>query len=200
MIGKIKNFWEKYSIIIVTVSSIVIILVAAIFRIGKKGKYTKLDYFNPFLKNPRLLEKGKRVNSGYPGYEGIQDNFARPLSPSESKSEVKCREILENYFKRPFKKARPDFLRNHITGRHNLELDCYNPGLGLALEYNGKQHYEYTPFFHSTKDAFYNQKYRDDMKRRLCIENGIKLIEVPYTVKYNDLQQYVLQKIKEFGF
>lgn len=192
MISKIRNFWEKYSIVIVTVISIMIILIASLFRIGKKGKYTKLGYFDPFLKNPRLLEKGN-INREYSSNQ-------RSFKPTESRSEIKCREILERYFKKPFRKARPNFLRNHITGRHNLELDCYNPELRLALEYNGAQHYKYIPFFHPTKDAFYNQKYRDDMKHRLCKENGIRLIEIPYTVNYNELENYIVSILKKLGY
>lgn len=42
-------------------------------------------------------------------------------------------EILTGY---RFESVRPDWLRNPLTGR-NLELDCYNDTLKLALEYNG---------------------------------------------------------------
>jgi hypothetical protein len=43
-------------------------------------------------------------------------------------------EILTGY---RFKSVRPGWLENPLTGR-NLELDCYNEYLKLALEYNGK--------------------------------------------------------------
>ena len=29
-----------------------------------------------------------------------------------------------------------------------MELDMYNKEIGVACEYNGKQHYEYVPYFH----------------------------------------------------
>jgi hypothetical protein len=45
---------------------------------------------------------------------------------------------------------------------------------------------------------FYNIKYRDKMKDTLCRENGVKLIVVPYTVKLDDIKQYILDKIKKF--
>lgn len=104
------------------------------------------------------------------------------IKKNESKGENRCRVFLEKYFNKPFTKERPDFLKNVITGS-NLELDCFNKELGLAVEYNGKQHYEYTPHFHKTKDSFLNQKYRDNLKRQLCIKNNIVLIEVDYKTK-----------------
>jgi hypothetical protein len=106
---------------------------------------------------------------------------------------------LEDLFGVPFSKERPDFLRNPVTsdGRdtNNLELDCYNSGLKLAVEYNGVQHYKYVPYFHKNRDAFQNQKYRDYMKREMCEKNGITLIEVPYTVKIPDIRAFLLNKL-----
>jgi len=101
-------------------------------------------------------------------------------------------------FQRPFRKQRPTFLNNPVTGgTYNLELDCYNEELQLAVEFNGRQHYEYVPFFHKNKEAFLNQKYRDEMKRRKCYERGILLIEVPYTEE-KKLETYLLQRLRNY--
>lgn len=112
----------------------------------------------------------------------------------ESKGEAECRRAVEHLTGKPFPKARPNFMMNEISG-HNLELDCYNHQLKLAVEYNGQQHYKYIPYFHTNKDAFYNIKYRDDMKQRLCDQNGITLITVPYTVKHDDIQNYIKDRL-----
>lgn len=114
----------------------------------------------------------------------------------ESKGEKECRRVLEKYTGKLFSKKRPSFLRNHISG-HNLELDCFNDDLKLALEYNGEQHYKYIPYFHSTKDSFYNLKYKDDIKQRLCAENGIHLIIVPYTIPFEHIEKYVKDKLEK---
>ena len=81
-----------------------------------------------------------------------------------------------------------------------MELDCYNPELKLAVEYSGKQHYEYVPYFHKNKEAFLNQKYRDELKRRMCKDNMITLIEVPYTVKIQDIRGYLTNKLLKHGY
>ena len=112
----------------------------------------------------------------------------------ESSGEIECRRVAEMMTGKPFPKKRPDFLKNPVTS-HNLEIDCFCEELKLGIEYNGKQHYKYTPYFHSSKDAFYNTRYRDEMKARLCKENGIKLIIVPYTVKVGDIEEYLKQNL-----
>jgi hypothetical protein len=120
--------------------------------------------------------------------------YTTPVSSDVSKGEAECRRVLEEYFGVKFEKVRPDFLRNPVTSsannKFNLELDCYNADLKIAVEYNGKQHYSFVPFFHRNTDAFTNQKYRDQLKRMLCRDNGVTLIEVPYTIS--------VPKIKEF--
>lgn len=70
----------------------------------------------------------------------------------------------------------------------------------LAIEYNGVQHYKYSPYFHRNKESFHNQKYRDYMKKVMCKDNGITLIEVPYTIKPDDIESYLEKELVKFGF
>jgi hypothetical protein len=115
-----------------------------------------------------------------------------------SRGERRVKLFLEKLFRKPFRKQRPDFLSNPVTGgTFNLELDCYNDELEVAVEFNGRQHYEYVPFFHKNKEAFLNQKYRDEMKRRKCYDRGILLIEVPYTEE-NRLEEYILERLRRY--
>lgn len=119
--------------------------------------------------------------------------------PSESKGEAHSREMAKLIFGKPFEKIRPDMLRNNVTG-HNLELDLYNEELKLAIEYSGAQHYKYIPFFHKNYETFMNQKYRDEIKRMLCQKNDIKLIEIPYTVKLEDIETFIRLESRKLGF
>ena len=81
-------------------------------------------------------------------------------------------------------------MRNSVTGE-NLELDMYNERLRLAVEYNGKQHYEYIPFLHNNSmDNFRTQQYRDH----------IHLIEVPYTVNNEDIERYIRDECRKIGY
>lgn len=110
------------------------------------------------------------------------------------KNEYYCRTIIKAITGRDFVSVRPDWLQNPMTKR-NLELDCYNDELALALEYNGRQHYEYTPSMHSSVDAFESQVYRDEAKKALCRRNGVDLIIVPYTVCRYTLCSYIMDKV-----
>lgn len=118
----------------------------------------------------------------------------------DSRGETETRQVLEHYFRRPFPKSRPDFMVNPVTGsQYNLELDCYNESLRLAVEYQGEQHYKFIPYFHKNREAFLNQKYRDELKRMRCKELGITLIEVPYTEKRR-IREFLTEQLRARGF
>ena len=118
---------------------------------------------------------------------------------TESKGETICRRSIEKIFNKKFIKIRPNFLRNNVTN-FNLELDIFNEELMLAIEYNGRQHYHFTPFFHKNKETFTNQRYRDEIKRMICKNMGIKLIEIPYTVKHEDLYSHIYLAVINLGY
>lgn len=118
------------------------------------------------------------------------------IAPGESKGELECRRVMENLFRVPFPKITPDFLCNNVTGR-NLELDCYNAQLKIAVEYNGRQHYEFVKSMHKNYEAFLNQKYRDLMKQQLCRAAGVRLIIVPYTVKIPDIPEFIYNALQD---
>lgn len=126
-----------------------------------------------------------------------EDKFKMPPK-DDSAGEKMCRQVIEKIFNEDFKKVRPDFLKNSITdSKQNLELDCYNEKLKIAVEYNGRQHYEFVPFFHNnSKAVFQNQQYRDEFKRRVSKENGIFLIEVPYTVELDQIEDFIKNALK----
>lgn len=184
MFETLKQKWNDNGLFILAILSILFILILALLRIGKKGTYDKNRYdiiFMPSLK----LQSQKQPNKE---------------SNKESTGELLCRAYLERKFKRKFDKIRPDFLKNPVTGGYNLELDCYCPELRLAVEYNGAQHYKFIPHFHKNKEAFTNQKYRDEMKRVKCRENNIVLIEVPYTVAHDQISSFLEQKLSQLGY
>lgn len=120
------------------------------------------------------------------------------------RSEERCREILERIFDAPFPKRRPAWLRNDERGTgtgHKLELDCYNEELGLALEYNGRQHRVYPNTWHESKRDFDEQRRRDRLKVVRCMEEGIALIVVPddEIVPYEELYTFITERLEQLG-
>ena len=97
-----------------------------------------------------------------------------------------------------FVKIRPDFLKNEKTGS-NLELDFFNKELKIAVEYNGKQHYKFIPFFHKKYAKFEKMKESDKIKRKLCQEKGILLIIIPYWIKPHNIGNEIRRRAIKFG-
>ena len=73
---------------------------------------------------------------------------------------------------------RPDWL-----GRQSLDL--YIPSLRTAIEYQGIQHYRPVEFF-GGEEALLQRLELDLVKRQLCEENQVRLIEWPYDVEPTD--------------
>ena len=81
-----------------------------------------------------------------------------------------------------------------------MKFDFYLPEKNTCIEYNGKQHYEPIKHF-GGEYAYADQFFRDERKRKFCKENGIKLVEIPYTenneekIKNFLIDQNVIQPI-----
>lgn len=172
--------------------SILFIMIVGFSNIIRKQKGTSTQFFST---------KGSPMNINFSRNKDVyNNNLDKNVDKNMSSGEKECKRVLEEFFNYPFRKVRPDFLKNPATGNTNLELDCYNDKLKLAVEYNGEQHYKFIPFFHKNKEAFMNQKYRDIIKAQICKDHGITLIEVPYTVKLNNIRTFLLHKLKEKGY
>ena len=113
--------------------------------------------------------------------KGIYDQcefrtFIKPLNRWKSEELVyktvkdlyKEHEVIYQY--------KPYFL---ATDKGNMSYDVYICGLKIAIEYQGKQHFEPIDYF-GGKEKFEKQKARDLLKERLSIENGIKLVYINY--------------------
>lgn len=72
-----------------------------------------------------------------------------------------------------------------------LDFQLHN---GIIIEYNGRQHYRYTPYFHKSKQDFVKQQNRDKKLRKYCEDNNIKLIEIPYYI--NNINTYLKRKLQ----
>ncbi len=157
---------------------------------NKLGKY--IDEY--VVQNTPIKKYSEKIKNFYPEKEYRYENIV-----TLGANEGVCRRTLEAIFHRPFPTKRPSFLKNPETGR-SLELDCYNEGLKLALEYNGAQHYEYPNTFHKTKKEFSYQVRRDNYKKDLCKQNGILLLIVPHTISKKEIPHYIQNKLKMSGY
>lgn len=124
----------------------------------------------------------------------------RPQQQKYGKYEEECRRIFQRLFGVPFKKCRPDFLKNPATGK-NLELDGFNAnvrtpiGKGLGFEYNGEQHEKFTRKFHRKQEDFVYQCRKDSWKNIRCKRLNIVLINIPSYVTFDHLEKYIINEL-----
>jgi len=95
----------------------------------------------------------------------------------EAKSRSKIQKATKDFLK--------DFWQKHVVFEEfpvagtKMSLDFYNANKKIAIEVQGRQHTEYTPFFHgNNKYNYINQLRRDQDKQSFCDLNDIRLIEI----------------------
>ena len=158
-------------------------------KIGDKNRKTHEQYVEELkVKNPNIVALGIYVNALTPIlHKCLIDDFewyARPGNIlfgfgcpkcNESKGEKLVRKWLEkNNIKYKYQYSFPD-----CKDINTLPFDFYLPDYNIAIEYQGKQHYESIDYFGGEKSLQYTQKH-DSIKKEYCKNNNIKLLEIPY--------------------
>jgi hypothetical protein len=115
-----------------------------------------------------------------------------PLCNNSFNSERIFRSKIERIFQVPFPKCRPKWLVNPETN-YKLELDCYNEELKLAFEYDGQFHFEVRKGLNNDLDRV---KKLDALKERLCVENDVTLIRIPYFLKSKEFYEKIIHSMK----
>ena len=111
------------------------------------------------------------------------------------KSEALVRTVLEALTGKEFPKTRSQLYNS------GLELDGYCDELRIAFEYQGLQHYQVVRFFPDSEEQFAQRVARDALKRELCHEKWICLLEIPYTRTANltKLTNYLSHELTLLG-
>ena len=106
------------------------------------------------------------------------------------------KDLLYNITKKDFTKTRTLPWLKDDTNNNHMELDGYNDELKVAFEYQGEQHYILTYKNQYNNETLENIKRKDKLKLKLCYENGVKLIVVPYWVHNTRLEQFLREHIQ----
>lgn len=103
-------------------------------------------------------------------------NAARKKNFSETVVKQYLEKLLDVKFE--MRKRSYEWLVNERGGY--MELDGYCHEKKIAFEHHGSQHYEEDHKWHEGDKSKWEQRKKDDeIKRILCEENGVKLIEIP---------------------
>ena len=132
-----------------------------------KDKNKLWDIANEILENAR---------------NGIYDDIERNtyIKPD---NRWKTEELVYKLIKKMYKEYnviyqhRPFFLHTEKGGQ--MSYDIFISGLNIAIEYQGKQHFEPVDFF-GGEEGYKKTFERDKLKRKLSEENGVKLIYINY--------------------
>lgn len=109
-------------------------------------------------------------------------------------SERICRAYFETIFGKKFPKVKPQWLNN--AKGNKMEIDGYCRELALGFEYHGQQHYLESHFYHSTR-SLDQQMLDDQQKRVLCKQQGVTLLEIPYTVPYDKMYAFIVELCRQ---
>ena len=107
-------------------------------------------------------------------------------SKIEDTIETKLNEINVNFEKQ----KTFDWLKS----KRNMRLDFYLPEYNIAIECQGKQHFDNIEYF-GGNDGLKYRKYNDMIKLKLCKEHNINLLYFNYDDDINEFEQ----KLKEYG-
>ena len=112
---------------------------------------------------------------------------------SSSKGELFINQYL-NQLGIPFTKQFSIRLDTQVKTTNLVIIDFkinYNNRI-IFIEYNGIQHYKYIPYFHKNNIEYFNaQLKRDQLVKEYCLKNNIKLLEIPYTMSNENIEQTI---------
>lgn len=139
-----------------------------------KNTYNKVIYVDDSI--PICIDCKKHGEFFLSPYSLIVERKGCPKCYSyQSNGEKRVKEILEEYgIKFEQEKNMPQ-----LWYRGPLYFDFFIPEYNFAIEFQGPQHFKPIEFF-GGRQAFEEQKQRDDFKRKWCKENNVELIEVNF--------------------
>lgn len=144
------------------------------FTLLKGGKLLSNKYSNNKAKLNWECCKGHIWSARWKDVN-VNDSWCPECSSFKTENQVK--QLLEN-------KLGIVFIKTRFTYNGNrYEFDGFNEERKIAFEYHGIQHYVYPNYWHKTENIFLKAQQRDRDKEQYCIDNGIKLIVIPYTIK-----------------
>ncbi|MEE9213964.1 MAG: hypothetical protein V3U54_04095 [Thermodesulfobacteriota bacterium] len=112
-----------------------------------------------------------------------------------------CREFFEQIFEKKFPSSYPKWLVNKKGNQ--MELDGYCQSLALAFEHHGEQHYSDKTHFTKIGKSFRRRQEDDRLKRKLCKQKEIVLIEIPEIpnrLSIKEVKAFIKKNVRVTGF
>ena len=87
-----------------------------------------------------------------------------------------------------------DVIYEYPIGEIEQRIDLFIPTLGIAVEYNGVQHYKFSAFYHKDETDWNKGVMLDKKKKQFLQDRGVKLVVIPYNTKIKtaeELKEYI---------
>lgn len=140
-----------------------------------------LDFSNSESKtsNEKITVFCKKCNNNFDQYTGHLIRGVGCQICSRSEKQSKPEKLIESILKENNIKYECEKSFEGCSHKNKLRFDFYLPELNTCIEYQGEQHYNPISIF-GGEDALKKQIIKDQVKRKYCTENNIKLLEVSY--------------------
>jgi hypothetical protein len=136
-------------------------------------------------------------------YVAVVHNLKHCPICTQRKSESLVLNIIKSLTGITLTKDTPDWIINPKTNKQ-LELDGVSHEHKLAVEIQGRQHFEYDEYFHNSEQDFLDQKERDLYKKEKCKSLGYILIVVPtlefFKNKIPAMEKEIKKQLKKAKF
>lgn len=115
--------------------------------------------------------------------------YSRTLPANASNGEKMCAKICREIFgdEEALYNYRDVVFANCDTGRA-LEFDIFYPARKIAIEFDGRQHFENVAVFGNKQSS---QAARDHNKRIMAQRKGVHLVSIPYTYDENKCREFL---------
>lgn len=124
----------------------------------------------------------------------------KEYTENASRMQVSMGNVLRNSLAFSGFESYQEYLVREINPRakdiSKLKIDWVIPALRLAIELQGKQHFEFTPFFHETEEDFKAAQQRDMLKQAAIEQAGWTYVTFRYDEDINETN--LLSKISSF--
>ncbi len=177
---------------------------------GKCSGKIASDEYNLFIINPELCNEWDYIkNTRHPrGYTPKSDEIVPWIClkcKHEWDAEIKSRangtgcpicasskgeKFLKQYLDENNIQYKPQKKFTKELGQLSYDFEILNQK--LLIEFDGEQHYKYIKHFHSKNISFKTQLERDFRKTLFCLNNGYKLLKIPYSYlnRINEILDY----------
>jgi hypothetical protein len=151
---------------------------------GDKYSYDNVDYKG----KKELVNITCPKHGDFPQSPSVHLQGSGCPTCSESKGELIITKLLNTLEIQYERGKKFNDCQNLKVGRYcrRLPFDFYLPEFNAVIEYDGLQHYKPVKIF-GGDETFKRTQIYDEIKNKYCKDNGIKMIRIPYTVKFDDI-------------